>query len=167
MWKTFIEYNKKKKTLWGLICFIKNETFTMRNRNIWGWTNILTGNTHKPTHTHTHIYIYIYITTLSYGHLHIDMPVLADLKRFTDINSVRTLDGVLKTCQEQWMIRKDGERERVRERERDSGNTMLYIYIYIYAHFIYIYIYIYILWEDIRVCMCVYLHIYLCVAGEA
>ena len=36
------------------------------------------------------------------------------------ISSVQTQDTAQRTCQERWMIRKDGERERERERERES-----------------------------------------------
>ena len=43
------------KTIVMLTCFIKNNTFGMRNKNVWGCPNIF------DTYTYTHIYIYIYI----------------------------------------------------------------------------------------------------------
>ena len=49
--------------------------------------------------------------TFFYRPLHIDLPVLADRQRFTCISSMRTLDAVLKTYQEKWMIGTDDENE--------------------------------------------------------
>ena len=46
-----------------------------------------------------------------YEPLHMDMPALADQQEFIYITSVQTQDVVWKTCQEQWMIGMDGERE--------------------------------------------------------
>ena len=40
-----------------------------------------------------------------------DMPVLADQQELMYVSSVWTLDVVWKTCQEQWMIGMDSERE--------------------------------------------------------
>ena len=69
---------------------------------------------HEHGHTDTafvHIYIYIYIYN----------------------SSVRTLNVVLETCREQWMIGTDGKRESVKSvlaiRHDDHD---IYIYIYIY-----------------------------------
>ena len=49
--------------------------------------------------------------------LHVDAPVLVDQQGPTYNRSVRTLDEVKGTCQEQWQLRTDGK--------RDSGNFML------------------------------------------
>ena len=46
-----------------------------------------------------------------YGSLHIDVPVLADLQELIYIRSVQTQDVVLKTCLEQRIIGRVGERE--------------------------------------------------------
>ena len=53
-----------------------------------------------------------------YGPLYLDVSELADLQELVNISSVRKLDVVWKTCQEQWMIGMDGERERERESEQ-------------------------------------------------
>ena len=53
----------------------------------------------------------------STGLLHIAMPVLADQEKKTQkqkkikfVSSVQSLDAILKTCQEWWLIGMDGER---------------------------------------------------------
>ena len=38
----------------------------------------------------------------SFGHLHMDTPVLTDQQKFSFISSVNT-GGQLETCQEQWL----------------------------------------------------------------
>ena len=50
-----------------------------------------------------------------------DTPVLADQQELIHISCVRTLDVVWRSCQEQWMIRTDGEREKERE---SQGNVL-------------------------------------------
>ena len=57
--------------------------------------------------------------TFFYEPLPMAMPVLADQQELIYISSVRTLDVVLKTGQDQWMIRTGGERKRERGRERE------------------------------------------------
>ena len=52
-----------------------------------------------------------------YGTLHTNVPVLVDQQELIYIRSVQTQNVVWKTCQEQWKIETDGERERERERD--------------------------------------------------
>ena len=49
---------------------------------------------------------------LSHELLLINAPRLADQQRLTSISYVKTLDAVWRTCQEQWTIGMDGERDR-------------------------------------------------------
>ena len=53
--------------------------------------------------------------------LQMDNPKLVDQQKFIYISFVKTLDAMLKTCQEWWLIGIDGEREL-----RESGLLTCY-----------------------------------------
>ena len=61
-----------------------------------------------------------------------DVPVLADQQELIYISSVRTQDVVWKTCQEQWMIGMDEEKESgkfVISAQFDDDDDDIFIYI--------------------------------------
>ena len=72
-------------------------------------------------------------STMFYVRLHRDTPVLTEQQKLTSIYSVQTLNATLRTCQEQWLLRTNGQRE-----SKESVVSACFDYIYIY---IYIYIY--------------------------
>ena len=77
-----------------------------------------------------------------------DVPVVADEQECIYISSVRTQDVVWKTCQEQWMIETDGDRESGKAMlsvQHDDGllYEYIYIYIYIYTYILYVYTYMF------------------------
>ena len=98
--------------------------------------------------------------TFSYGLLLMDTPVLVDQPRLRYVTSVRTLDTVYKTYQEQWMI---GEIDRQIDSrisvlsELDDNDDDDHTHTHTHTHiYIYIYIYIYIRSVYIFESVCMY-----------
>ena len=73
--------------------------------------------------------------TLCVHIIYTDMPELADQQELIYISSVQTQDIVWKTCQEQWMIGMDEERERERESQGDPccPHMMMMMIVYKYT----------------------------------